>query len=460
MAATSKESVSTRFAEFAAGFGGVEIPAAVRHEAKLHILDALGCAVAACGSGEQAPAAGVLERRSRSGACSVIGRGNRVDPLWAAFGNAVLVQAMDYDDTHAEAVCHVSSVVTPTMLAVTEEHGGSGADALGRYVLGAEVTARIGAASEADFISRGIHPTSVCGVFGAAALAGSAMGLAAEQIADALGIAGSHAAGILVCLSEGVEAKPLHAGGAARNGIFSAELAAAGGRGPRNVFEGPAGLFQAFTGDDHLEQLELRLADLGERWMTAEIAVKAMPVCHYQQGALEAARGIGVAASDIESVELGIDPAGIPIVLEPLAEKVAPVSTYQARFSLPYCTAVTLVEGQIDIGNLTGAVGDPEVERLAASVSGFALAPGDRGDFAGEVILRLKSGATKTARVDHPMGTPVRPMGDADVLAKYRENAELGFGDERGEQLERLVLGLEDLDTLEPITTLLRDCRS
>lgn len=460
MAATSKESVSTRFAEFAAGFDGLEIPEAVCREAKLHILDALGCAVAAVGSGEQAPAQKVLNLRSRAGACSVIGREDRVDPLWAAFGNATLVQAMDYDDTHPEAVCHVSSVITPTMLATTEEHGGSGADALGRYVLGSELTSRIGGASEAGFISRGIHPTSVCGVFGAAALAGAAMGLAPERIADALGIAGSHASGILVCLSEGVEAKPLHAGAAARNGIFAAELAAAGAPGPRGVFEGPAGLFQAFTGEDHLEQLEQRLADLGERWMTAEIAVKAMPVCHYQQGALEAAKGIGVAAAEIESVELGIDPVGIPIVLEPIAEKVAPVSTYQARFSLPYCAAVTLVKGQIDIGDLTGAVGDPEVERLAASVSGFALAPGDRGDFAGEVILRLKSGETKTARVDHPLGTPARPMGEADVLAKYRENAELGFGDERGGLLEGLVLELEDLDSLDPITTLLRGCRS
>jgi 2-methylcitrate dehydratase PrpD len=460
MTAVSKKPVAAVLAAFASRMSADEIPEAVGHEAKLHILDALGCALAARASGEQAAALSVARRRAGRGACTVVGGDRRIDALWAAFANGVLVQAMDYDDTHADAVCHVSSVIVPTVLATAEEYSGNGADALAAFVLGAEITSRLGAASTGDFISRGLHPTSVCGVFGATAVAASATGLDSAQIAHAFGIAGSHSAGILACLAEGVPVKPLHAGAAARNGILCAELAAEGAPGPRGVLEGPAGLFPAFTGDSHEAALREQCEDLGERWMTADIAVKAMPVCHYQQGCLEAARGISIGAAEIESVELGIDAAGIAIVLDPLVEKVRPQSTYQARFSLPYCAAVTLVHGQIDLADLTASVGEPEVERLAESVTNFALEPGARSDFAGEVIVRLKNGETRRQLVEHPLGTPGRPMSEADVLSKYRENAALGLGDGEVAELERSVLDLESLTTLEPITGLLASCRS
>ena len=460
MAVASKPSVSTLLAEFAVGLSPAEIPDEVGHEAKLHILDALGCAVAARASGEQAPALGIAALRASGGECTVVGSERGVDPLWAAFANGALVQAMDHDDTHAEAVCHVSSVIVPTVLAAGQDFGGSGAAALARFVLGAEVTARIGAASSGQFISRGLHPTPICGVFGATAVAATALGLDAAGIAHAFGMAGSHSSGILVCLAEGVPVKPLHAGGAARNGLLCAELAAAGAPGPRGVLEGPAGLFEAFTGESHEEQLRAQCASLGERWMTAEIAVKAMPVCHYQQGALEAAKEIGAAAGEIESVRIGIEAAGIAVVLEPLAEKIAPRSPYQARFSLPYCTAVTLVRGGIDLADLTASVGDPEIERIAASVTNFALEPGDRSDFAGEVVVSLQGGETRRALVEHPLGTPGRPMGEDDVRAKYRQNAGLGYDADGVAELERLVDGLDELPTLEPLARLLAACGS
>lgn len=453
---TDAQTVAERLASFAVSLSFDEIPVEVCEKAKLHMLDALGCGIAARVADEQGPATRVALRRAARGSCAAIGAGRQVDALTASFVNGALVQAMDFDDTHTRSICHVSAVIVPTALAAAMEEGAGGSETLAAMVAGIEATARIGLVVAPAVMRRGMHPTSVCGVFGASACAAAVAGLSASEATAALGIAASSSAGVMACLAEGVAVKPLHAANAARAGILSVELARAGALGPRAVLEGHNGTLFAFVGEEGSEQeLRAQTADLGERWETAGIAVKAHPVCHFIQGCLEAAAEISTASEEIESIEAHIDRAGIGIVIEPLGERARPSSSYEARFSLPYCIATTIVRGGLEVASIESAAGDPEVARLAEAFSyGPLPADGKRSPFAGEVLARLRSGEVRTCRVDHPLGTGERPMSEADVLEKYRSNASLGLADGAVAELEQIVLELEQQRSLTRLAKL------
>lgn len=453
----AQQTVAERLASFAVSLSNAEIPEKVRKKAKLHMLDALGCGIAARAADEQGPARAVALRRAAPGSCATIGASQRVDALTASFVNGALVQAMDYDDTHTDSVCHISSVIVPTALAAAMEAGAGGSETLAGMIAGIEVTARIGLVAAPALMRRGMHPTSICGVFGASACAAAIAGLSASEAASALGISASSSAGVLACLAEGVAVKPLHAANAARAGILSVELAGAGALGPRAVLEGHNGTLFAFVGEQDGEQkLCAQADDLGERWETTGLAVKAYPVCHYIQGCLEAAAEMSAAPEEIESIEAHIDRTGIGIVIEPLGERAQPSSSYEARFSLPYCLATTIVQGGLELASIQSAAGDPDVVRLARAFSYGSLADdGKRSPFAGEVLTRLRSGEMRTCRVDHPLGTGEHPMSKEEVLEKYRSNASLGLADDAVAELERIVLDLERQPSLMRLAELL-----
>jgi 2-methylcitrate dehydratase PrpD len=461
-APTAGRTVSERFASFAVSLSAEKIPAQVREKAKLHLLDAVGCGIAARAAGEQEAAASVALHRAAAGSSVAIGVPQQVDALSASFVNGALIQAMDYDDTHTGSICHVSAVMVPVTLAVAMEAGASGAKALTGLVAGVEVTARLGAVATPAVMRRGMHPTSVFGVFGASACAAAIGELSASEATSALGIVASSSAGVMACLAEGIAVKPLHAAGAARAGALSAELARAGALGPRAVLEGHNGTLFAFDGDRDAEKaLRAQVADLGERWETSRLAIKAHPVCHFIHGCLEAATAIDAPVEEIESIEARIDRSGIGIVIEPLGERATPASSYQARFSLPYCVATAIARGGLDLVSIDGAAGDPDVARLAAS---FGYSPldddGSRSQFAGEVLVHLRGGEVRSRRVDHPLGTEGQPMSREDVLEKYRANAALGLSDGAVAEAERIVLDLERQSSLARLGELLAGARA
>src|SRR4029077_16326488 len=154
--------------------------------------------------------------------------------------NGTLAHGLDYDDTHTESVVHVSASVVPAALAACEEAGHTGTRAKGGIFLaglaaGMEANIRIGLVARGGFHDRGFHPTGICGTFACALVAGKVAGLGSAQLADALGLAGSQAAGSLEFLTDGSWVKRIHAGWAAHSGLVAARLAAAGFSGPRGT---------------------------------------------------------------------------------------------------------------------------------------------------------------------------------------------------------------------------------
>jgi 2-methylcitrate dehydratase PrpD len=443
------QTAAERIASFAVSLRADELPEDVVHAAKLHALDTLGCGIAAAALGEARYAAAAALEAAGHGPATAIGLAEPLSPSDAAFVNGTLCHALDFDDTHPHSIVHVSASVVPAALAAAQAHGASGEEVVAALVAGSETSIRLGMAAGGAFHARGLHPTGVCGVFGATVTAARLRGLDAGQTANALGLAGSMASGLLEFLADGSETKRLHPGLAAQAGLAAARLAAHGATGPGTVFEGRFGLYNAYLhGVD--ADLAGQVADLGKRWETSRIAFKPYPACHYVHAPVDALAALirehGLGASDVERMVAVSDVTGESLVLHPLEEKLRPRTVYDAKFSLPYCLGALLVHGRLDVTSFTPeAIVDPEVLELAARVTyevkEYAPAP---DAFSGGVRVYTREGRTLETELRHQRGGSENPMTDDDVIGKYRANALLGLGEEDVGRIEEAVLSLEN----------------
>lgn len=428
---------SARFVEWAWSLRTGDLPAEVRESAACHVLDSLGTALAALRSGEGSPALCVARSFPSVEGATILGTSDKVAPPFAALANGTLVHALDYDDTHAAALVHPSAVVLPVALALAEVRGLDGTAVLTAVVAGIETITRLGAAVTHGFHRRGLHATSVCGVFAAALVAARLGGLTEPQAVDALGIAGSQAAGSLEFLHSGADTKTLHPGLAACSAMLAAQLAGAGARGPATVLEGRNGLFRSYV-DADVDAATLT-EGLGSRWETPAVGIKAYPVCQLSHASLDAlgsilagrrgpAGGPGLAPelrARVRHIRFAVPLDAVPIVCEPVADKLRPRTPYEAKFSLPWCAATLLVDGRIDIDSFTPERLDrPEVAVLAGAVSFDATKPGvPAADAPGEAEVVLDDGQVLRATVPQARGTAGNPLPAEDLVAKFVANA-------------------------------------
>lgn len=441
-----------RLAQFALELRAEEIPPHVQAAAKLHLLDTLGCGLAAVAIGGGDAGRAVAQGMAGTPEATLIGGFERVPAPSAALANGILIHTLDYDDTHAEAVAHVSAVVVPAALAVAEARGADGREFLTALIAANEIVARIGAVASGEFHERGFHPTAVAGVFGATAAAARLSDDGLEQAVSALGIAGSMASGLFAYLDDATSTKPIHAGWAAHAGIIAARLAAAGAEGPPHILEGRFGLFDAFIG--RIPDLADALADLGSRWETPRIAYKPYPTCHFCHGALGSAASLQLEPGAVSGIIAIVPPGAVDVVLEPVAAKLEPRTPYEAKFSLQHSLAAMIVNGGVGTSTYTeDAIADPAVRALARKVS-YEVRDFP-SSFGGAVEVRTTDGQVLRAELPHPAGTAENPLGDAAVLAKYRDNAALSLPPDHVTRLEDVVESLERRRDLSSVAEVL-----
>ena len=440
-----------RFAQFALELELDAVPDEVVEAAKLHVLDVIGCGIAAHGLGIAGEGRATMSDLGGEAEAAVIGLDARLPAPNAAFANAMLCHGLDFDDTHSDSVSHVSTVVVPAAAALAEARGASGRELLTAIIAGNETVTRIGMATPGAFHKRGFHPTAICGIFGATAAAARLGELGAAGAASALGIAGSMASGLFAYLDDATATKPIHPAWAAHGALLATRLAAHGAEGPPGVLEGRFGVFHAFV--NTRIDLEPQLADLGSRWETPRISYKAFPACHFIHGSLGATETLheGLDPNEIEDVVVTVPEAGVSLVLEPAESKVAPRSDYEGKFSLQFSTAAMLVHGCVGLTTYTTQVlSDARVLELARKVryetKEYASYP---AAFPGGVRIRLRDGRTLEADFSHQLGAPENPMSAEQVREKFRENARLAGGS--FDALEEAILTLEERDDLRAV---------
>jgi 2-methylcitrate dehydratase PrpD len=431
-----------RLADFATSLQLGDVPADVVSAARLHLLDTLGCGLAAHGLGE-APYAASMAAEDAAGPASVIGLADGRSPAIAALANGIACHALDFDDTHGASIAHVSAVVVPAALAAAQSRDATVGELLTAVIAGNEVTCRIGGPVGDALHLRGFHPTAICGVFGATAAVGRLEGLDADVLVHALGIAGSMAAGLMAFLADGSATKRIHPGWMAHAAHHAVALARHGATGPATVLEGPNGIYQSFLDRD---DLDVPTEDLGTRWETPEIAFKPYPACHLLHAAIDATAAardqLGFEAADVDAITVFAPQAGIDVVLAPLERKHHPQTPYEAKFSAPFAIGALLTRGRVDVTTFTPEViADPAILEVAAKVD-YALHdyPTFPESFPGGVRVRLTDGREHEEHLAHQRGGPHAPLADADIVQKFHDNAAVAVSPTVAETLAQAVL--------------------
>ncbi|MDB5639398.1 MAG: 2-methylcitrate dehydratase PrpD, partial [Bradyrhizobium sp.] len=290
------------------------------------------------------------------------------------------------------------------------------------------------------------------------------LGLPADGVVAAQGIAASTASGVQVFLEEGAWTKRMHPGWAAAAGITAARLAQNGFKAPSRPYEGRFGFF-----DTHIQHpaapidLGAELNSLGEVWELAETAIKPYPVCHFIHGCADAAIELHaqISPADIASVEAYLPRDTMPIVAEPAAAKTRPANEYDAKFSAQFVVATCLIKGAFGLADLMpAALVDPVVLDLTRRVI-CAVDPGTAfpAYFSGGVRVVLKDGRTLFRHVRINSGAGERALGEAAVSRKFLASAALSIPLIQAERIRDAVLGLES-HTATEIAALLRSTSS
>jgi 2-methylcitrate dehydratase PrpD len=415
------ESISEKLAEAIAAAG--EPP---REIVEKLLVDVAGLCVAARNTDYVRAA---LAGWEASGKCTAIGHARALDSGGAAFVNGTAAHGEDFDDTFEGGPVHAGAVIVPAVLALAERASIPGKDALKGIAVGVELTCRASLVAPKLIHKAGFHPTAVLGAMGAAAGAAVALHLPKKQFVDALGIAGSMAAGIIEYLAEGTWTKRLHPGWAAQSGIRAADLARGGFVGPRTVFEGEHGLYHGFARTTSGDWDKL-LDGFGRRWVTDTVAFKLYPCGTMTHPYIDCARRLSkrIDPEQIEEVVCEAAEGTLHRLWEPLAAKQRPPNAYAAKFSQPYCIAAGFVLGNAGLDAFTEErVADPRLRALAAKVR-YEVDPDNPypNEYTGHVRVKMKNGSVVEERQPHLRGGAHEPLSRADVEDKFRHNCAHG----------------------------------
>ena len=344
-------SLSLTVAEFVHASTYGDLPSVVGSITRQHLLDTLGCCLAATKVDTSRLLGTYLLSEGGAEQATAIGIPRRLPAAQAAFYNGLLARTLEFDDM-AMPDLHPSGVVVPVVLAVSEHHGVSGSNVLAGIALGLELCLRIGwagfdgVARTSRFLQRGQDSSSICGALAGAAVAAKLMGLDAKGIANAIGIAVSFAGGSLEANRSGGTIKRFQSGWAAKSAIQAATLATCGVDGPAQAFEGRYGFYRCFIDGDFDAAVLTR--GLGTEWRMASLRFKPYPSNYYTHAGIDAALALrrrGLRAEDVESAHLAVATPMLHTMGEPLDRKQAPHNAYEAKFSGPYTVASALIGG-------------------------------------------------------------------------------------------------------------------
>ncbi|WP_279483319.1 MmgE/PrpD family protein [Aureimonas sp. SK2] len=432
-------SATAALARFAAELRYEDIPSDLREKIKLHILDSIGCGVA----GASNPLTGQLARFAvgeyAAGPCPILGSETRLGPIGAAFVNAGAMNALDFDDGlefDGRGMGHPGATIVAAALSGVWDSAVTGAEFITAVAAAYEVNARVILSMQPSFERfRQVYGVCQHQVVGAAAAYGRLVGLDAEGMENAFGLAGTLAS-VPSLRKYNWDARPLVSfkdfnAPAAESGVRAVRLHQQGLVGARAVLDGEHGLWRMLGSDK--TDVECLVSGLGSEWLAWNASFKAFPTCRWMHTALESFQTVrderGLRADDIEEiVVLSFSGMGSDFMDS------RPVTDIDAQFSLPFTLAV-LASGDRPAERWYGPVSlrDPTLLDLAARVR-VVVDPRFEGEMAsarrrpaGQAMVRVKGGQEFVGpELFYPLGTRERPMAAEHVFQKYGTN--LGGG--------------------------------
>jgi 2-methylcitrate dehydratase PrpD len=423
----SGEAAAERFAAQALALTPERVPAAVRRRAEDLLVDVVGLCVAARGMDYMKSVIGALDA---SGRCTAIGHATTYAPEQAALINGTAAHGEDFDDTFEGGPVHSSAVIAPAVLATCERFERDGRAALVGMVAGIESLCRLSMVIPKAIHKAGFHPTSILGTMGSTLAASVTLGLNQRQTVDALGVAGSLAAGIIEYLAEGAWTKRLHAGWAAQAGVQAARLGQQGFLGPRTVFEGTHGLFKAFAHSTE-GNYGILTEDFGKTWFMEGITFKPYATGTMNQPYIDCAVRLskkGIKPEDVTDVLCETAEGYVHRLWDPLPSKHRPANEYAAKFSTPFNIAVAFMTGGAGLSAFTEeTVRDERILALSSKVR-YVVDPNNPYPkaYTGHIRMTLKDGTVVEERQPHIRGGAHEPLTREEIEEKFRRNVEFG----------------------------------
>ena len=415
-------------AEWAIGLNLSEIPEEVKAHARRFILDNFGCQVAGATLSWSKDYREVITRTRSGNGATVAYFGDRLAPDDAAFLNSAFNHANETDDTHLKSPTHPGGIAVPAALAMAEYAGGDGEKLLLAVIAAYEVQIRLSWACSPHLIYKGHHPPVGVGPFGAA-IAGAIMkGFDLDTTINALGIAGSHSAGLIEYTKTGGSVKRIHSAIPTQAGVRAALFAEIGITAPHTILEGEKGFCKVFAGEYDLS----RLTDgLGETWHMLDNGLKPYSCCHLIHAAFDALDNIRdetpLRPEDVNAVRVATNSEPI---LSHIGSIMEPDDILGAQFSLPFSVAMRLHNGNRGVQGGNGFwdytdvdLKDAELLETARKVSVFVAEDDSEWssvDKGAGVEVETADGRVLKETVTFSKGLPENPMTQAEVEEKFR----------------------------------------
>ncbi len=443
-------------AKFAADLREEDVPVHVRRLATNLLVDQLGCAIGGVKTPWGAQVRATVSRAGGVPDATVIYFGDKLPAGSAALINSTFGHSYEYDDLNGLAHGHPGAELIPALLAIAEREHICGRDFLTALVVAYEVRGCIGWAVSPDLFEIGGPQFSTsCGPFGAAVGVARLLGLDADGIHNALGIAGTFSGGLMQYDQGGGSVKRIFTGVGASSGIQSAELARAGMTGPEGILEGARGLLRIYTRAYKPERL---LPHAAGKWIFERIQFKPYCCCGIIHPSIDGLKKIiseqKLTADDIASITIR-NPSGF----HDHATITAPHDMLGMQFSTSYSLALTALRGGNTPREYTlDALADPAIKAFASRVTveeGTELNKICEGHFSAHIKVCTNSGAVHEQLVIDAKGSVAVPLTDEDIDNKFRSQAEEHLGSANCEALLRMLRDIDGIPDVGKLFTLL-----
>jgi 2-methylcitrate dehydratase PrpD len=439
---------SQTLASFVVDFRSRPIPDPVLTYAKYCLIDTVCAATYGAEFPWSKAVTAYAARYGVGGTSTVFGNASmRVHAPMAALANGALAHAFEMDSIREpSAGVHAGATIAPAAFAVGEECEADGLSVLKAFILGTEVASRIGVASHHSPEKIGFHAPGMTGPFGAAVAAGLLMGLDAEGLTNALGLAGSLTSGLMTFskAKHGSMVKRLHPGRAAESGVLAARLAASGFEGPESILDGTFGFLDAYC-RDLPQEVSALTANLGEDWETLRTGLKRY-ACHAN------AQTATQSACDLQRQHDFLPQQVRHITIEGNERLIGrhdntePLDIMQGQYSLPFCVALALHRDPNDPRSFNSeAVNDPEIRALARKVTVTTMPT--RSVRHTRMTIGLLDGSVLVKDCEEYKGMPANPVTLDDITIKFR-NLTRSLGERRSDVLFDCLITLEKQDRL------------
>ena len=384
---------------------------------------------------------------------------------------------LDFDDAQANLVGHFSTVLYSALLAVLEPTD-TWHEFFRAYIIGAELEGIIGSLINPAHRTQGWHSTGTVGVIGAAAAIGALRGLHGESLAQLLSLAATQSAGMF--FQSGTDGKPLHAGLAARNGVWAYELLQHTSlKTSTKPFDPERGWFKI------IGKTTVTSNDIASRWLAPGqlidpgLWMKVHPYCSAAICGAEAAEVVAhrlYTSSSYVSKHNYLSPDTeeqdqCRLCTTPnfsLWDEIDRVTVHfppGADAALRYTSPTTGREGQFSIEYIVyqvlayGAVQDElfKIDIIDSSIRDYMsriervydLPKVSQTERITKVTVILKNGDTFTETVNNPKGSPNNPLTMEDIRIKLGLTL-------KADQIDRIIEAFTHTDEVEPFLQTLR----